>query len=302
MTKANKSKTSSGISPIISPTFNDEAYFYNPFDLNLKYDYYVKKSPANEGFIYCFEKNENQRCIFKLYFREHVPSGALLLLENITDLSRQTVLDLGSGTGIISVFAGIRNAQKAIAIDIEPNWIEIAKYNSNLNHLDKCVKIHEGDMFDPIEGCKFDKIITNPPQMPTPKNNYNIQDYGGAIGSDFIDRLINTAYNYLTPRGEIWIFLMEFLGTNTRYGDHPTIFEKLRDNGFKPEIVTSASRIVRRGGVTEKMIPYILSIYPLYDFYDDLGNHYNDPTIIKNKLKDRTKIFCGVKVLKCMLK
>jgi len=300
--KTDKNRSSKCIFPRIGSVFNDEVLYYNPFDIDLKYNYYVKKSDDNDGYLFCHEKSKNEKCLFKVYFKEHIPSGALLLSENITNLSGQTILDLGSGTGIISIFAGMRNAQKAVAIEINSKCIEIAKYNFNLNNLDNCAEVLEGNMFDPIKGHKFDKIITNPPQMPTPKNNCDDQDYGGPYGSDFLDRMINTANNYLTPHGEIWIFLMEFLGITTRYGGYPTLFEKLEDSGFKPEIVASASRIVRRGGATEKMIPYILSIYPLYEFYDDSGNYYNGQKIIKDELKNGTNMYYGVKVVKCVLK
>ena len=298
-----KNKSPTSIFPKIKPVFTpDKKLFYNQFDLELSYDYYIIKLTNNHGYLYCYEKNDNVKNLFKIYFEGHIPSGGLLLSENITNLSGQTILDLGSGTGIISIFAGMKNVKKSVAVDIKPRLIEITKYNCKLNNLDNRIKILKGDLFDCIKGYKFDKIITNPPQIPIPQNNYDVQDYGGVLGWDFLDRMINNACNYLTSRGEIWIFLMDFLGINIRFGDYPTLFEKLENNGFRPKIVISANRGVRKGGVTEKMIPYILSIYPKYKFFDELGNYYNDPKTIKNKLKNGIRLYYNVKVVKCVLR
>lgn len=298
-----KNNTSVSLAGTICSRFDTNNWIsYNPFDIELKYTYYVEKLSDNAGYLYCYRKNPISDFSFKLYYEGHIPSGGLILSEEVTNFSDKIILDLGTGAGIISIFAGLKKARKIVAVDINPKWTEICRYNSRLNKLKNTIKIFKGDLFDCVKGYKFDKILTNPPQMPTPRNNYDIQDFGGLLGWDFLDRLISAASNHLTNHGEIWIVMLDFLGINCRYGGYPSLFERLEDNGFKPEIVISANRVVRRGGATEKMIPYILSIYPNYEFFDNLGNYYKDSNIIKNKLKQGIRMYYGVKVVRGILK
>ena len=46
-----------------------------------------------------------------------------------------TVLDLGCGSGILSIIALLLGAQSATAIDIDPNAVDVAYRNLRLNHL-----------------------------------------------------------------------------------------------------------------------------------------------------------------------
>ena len=77
--KTDKNRSSKCIFPRIGSVFNDEVLYYNPFDIDLKYNYYVKKSDDNDGYLFCHEKSKNEKCLFKVYFKEHIPSDTLLL-------------------------------------------------------------------------------------------------------------------------------------------------------------------------------------------------------------------------------
>ena len=48
-----------------------------------------------------------------------------------------TVLDLGCGSGILSIIALLLGAKNAVAIDIDPNAVDVAYSNLSLNGLDK---------------------------------------------------------------------------------------------------------------------------------------------------------------------
>ena len=51
------------------------------------------------------------------------------------DLTNQRVLDMGTGTGVLSIAMSLRGATEVIAIDIDPFSVENAQENLALNHI-----------------------------------------------------------------------------------------------------------------------------------------------------------------------
>ena len=73
------------------------------------------------------------------------------------------VLDLGTGSGVGSVFSARRGAS-VTAVDINPEAVRCAKMNALLNGLEDKVEVLHGDLFSPLpEGQRFDLILFNPP-------------------------------------------------------------------------------------------------------------------------------------------
>lgn len=89
-----------------------------------------------------------------------------VFLANMAKLSpRDSVLDLGCGSGILATLALIkRNVKYAVGIDVNPRICDMAKRSAQMNGLN--LKIIQGDVKDinkylPAES--FDKILCNPP-------------------------------------------------------------------------------------------------------------------------------------------
>ena len=57
-------------------------------------------------------------------------------LETITDSSK-TVLDLGCGSGILSIISLLLGAKEAYAVDIDPACEHVAYENARMNNVDK---------------------------------------------------------------------------------------------------------------------------------------------------------------------
>jgi len=103
----------------------------------------------------------------------------LKYLERI-ELNEITLLELGAGTGLISVFAAKQNA-KATATDINPTAIKNIKLNGNKNSVE--LKVLHSDLFDNIPEQTFDFVIINPPYFAKDPKNEN--EYAWFCGSDF---------------------------------------------------------------------------------------------------------------------
>jgi len=66
-----------------------------------------------------------------------------LMIEMIQDIdiSKKTVLDLGSGTGVLAILAAKEGAKSVTAVDIDPNAVTIMKQNFVLNNEQEIVPI-----------------------------------------------------------------------------------------------------------------------------------------------------------------
>lgn len=73
-----------------------------------------------------------------------------------------TALDVGTGCGILGVFAALRG-YRVTAIDIEPGAVACARGNAKRNGVEKQMCVMEGDLFSPVEGEVFDVVTFNLP-------------------------------------------------------------------------------------------------------------------------------------------
>lgn len=93
------------------------------------------------------------------------PSTRLCLesIEEILMKERTTrkwsVLDIGTGTGILSIGAAKLGASRVVAVDIDPKAAEIAQQNVNINHVDDKVSVMNLDIIN-LDG-SFDMIVAN---------------------------------------------------------------------------------------------------------------------------------------------
>ena len=118
------------------------------------------------------------------------------------------VLEIGSGTGILSIHLAKRGHQ-VTAIDLNPKAVEATKSNAKNNKVN--IEILEGNMFNPVKNRKFDVIVCNPPYLP-PADDYDDPELalaveGGSGGSEFTIKFLTQAKNYVHPSGSIYMIL-----------------------------------------------------------------------------------------------
>jgi len=120
------------------------------------------------------------------------------------------VVDIGCGSGCIGITLKLEEPRMNVTLtDISHEAILKAK--SNAKKLGADVNFLEGDMLKPLEGMKFDILVSNPPYIPT---NEEIQSlvkdnepwvalFGGEDGLKFYRIILSQAKDYLKGRNII---------------------------------------------------------------------------------------------------
>jgi len=83
---------------------------------------------------------------------------ALSLTARQTDLGR--VLDLGTGTGILSIAAACLGAKQVLAVDLNPLCVKTAVKNVLLNHQEAIIEVVEGKAED-VADAPADLVVAN---------------------------------------------------------------------------------------------------------------------------------------------
>ena len=113
-----------------------------------------------------------------------------------------SVLDLGTGCGIQSLHVA-RHARRVVATDISARALKRARLTLALNGVDS-VELRHGDLFAPVAGERFDRIVSNPPFVITPRRGgvprYEYRD-GGLVGDAIVERVVRGAAEHLQPGG-----------------------------------------------------------------------------------------------------
>ena len=128
-----------------------------------------------------------------------------------------SVLDLCAGSGCIALAISKNTNATVTASDICNKALEVAR--QNLENRDN-VEVLQSDLFNNLQGKKFDIIVSNPPYIksadidtlaPEVKNSEpHLALDGGNDGLDFYRRIIDDVKNHLNPGG---ILLLE-IGIN----------------------------------------------------------------------------------------
>lgn len=146
-----------------------------------------------------------------------------LPLENA---SNTRVLDLGTGSGVGAVFAARRGAS-AIAVDINPEAVRCARINALLNDLEHRIEVRIGDLFEPVQGERFDLVLFNPPYYRGVPKDYLDRAWRG---QDVFERFADELACMLTPCG----YALLILSTD---GDCAELLAELTRAGFRNEVV-----------------------------------------------------------------
>lgn len=116
------------------------------------------------------------------------------------------VLDVGCGAGTFALVAADRGSTEAVGIDINPRAIELARFNARLNGLS--AEFIAGDLFAPVEGRRFDLVVSQPPFVArAPEIEAAVFLHGGTYGDEFAVSLLGQCPRVLSPGGRALMLL-----------------------------------------------------------------------------------------------
>ena len=158
-----------------------------------------------------------------------------LLAENLDIQRKDEVLEIGTGTGLITIYAAQRT-RKVVATDINEHAIKCALKNTITNRTYN-IELRKGNLFEPVEGEKFDLILFNTPYLPTSEDEklneeLNAAFDGGIEGRDTIDAFIEQVKDYLNEGGRVQL-------VQSSLSDNEKTLTKLEELGFEAEITAS---------------------------------------------------------------
>lgn len=139
--------------------------------------------------------------VFPNTFWPYTDSHPLVL--NLSVEKGGSVLDVGTGSGVIGVFAGYKGAGRVLAVDVNPDAIRSATFNARQHGLEKVMEVRQSDLFEKVGDEQFDVITANLPFRDKPASDLverSTWDTDFRTNATFF----NEVDRYLKPRGRIY--------------------------------------------------------------------------------------------------
>ncbi|MBO6122949.1 MAG: methyltransferase [Methanobrevibacter sp.] len=138
-----------------------------------------------------------------------------LLADNLEISEGQSVLEIGTGSGIVAMYAS-RLTDKITVTDINFDACELARRNFRDNGIEG-IEILFGNLFEPVKERKFDVILFNTPYLPTEDDEViddtiNYAFDGGVNGRKVIDLFLNEVGNHLNDGGIVQLIQSSLSG------------------------------------------------------------------------------------------
>lgn len=150
---------------------------------------------------------------FELEINEHIfppSSQGLFFCKNMKINAGESVIDVGTGSGILAIFAA-KLGGKICATDIDNDAIETAKHNAARNNVS--IDFQQGEYFADFKK-KFDVIIANLPQeIVHEKYRKAIGEQltrsfdGGPNGNKQVLEFLDIAKKYMHDKSRIYIIV-----------------------------------------------------------------------------------------------
>ncbi|MUK01858.1 methyltransferase [Vibrio cholerae] len=144
-----------------------------------------------------------------------IGQASLTLAQTVIRTPVGRALDLGTGCGI-QVFHLLPHTGHVTATDISARALAFARFNLLLNapalgidpeHLGARVSLRLGNLLEPVDGERFDLVVSNPPFVITPRTGVHEEAYtyrdGGLAGDAIVETLVRTLPRLLAPGGAV---------------------------------------------------------------------------------------------------
>ena len=197
---------------------------------------------------------------------------APLLADFIQTRADDEILELGTGTGIISLLLSIKPFKHVTAVEIQESLADLARRNVRMNNLDKRITVIQEDLRRFQPGKKFDVVFSNPPYLKKGEGHLSSSREKSIakheLKCDIFDIMESTG-NFLKKQGRAY-----FVFQTKRKKE---LFKAAEKNGMRKELVRfvyprkeAASNLLL---VSFSFSPERETVMPPFILYDEEGNY-----------------------------
>ena len=129
---------------------------------------------------------------------------APLLADFIRTGPDDEALDIGTGSGVISLLLCVKPVRRVTALEIQPGLADLARRNVALNGLEGRIEVVEADLRTYEPGRRFDLIFSNPPYIRKATGSLSRSSEKSAAKHELhggIDEIMDRAAAWLGPGG-----------------------------------------------------------------------------------------------------
>ncbi len=180
--------------------------------------------------------------------KDFVSSEVFISFIKNMELGGCNILDMGSGSGVVSIFAASKGAV-CTAVDINPVAVKCINENIIQNHFTKKITAVESDLFESklLQNKLFDIIFFNPPYYKgNPQNNFE-RAFKGGPRLEVIDRFLDDAKKFLAPSGWLCMLVSSDMDINDLY-------RRLKETGYTYRILQTNKKFFETFYIIEAVI------------------------------------------------
>ncbi|CAM3232355.1 class I SAM-dependent methyltransferase [Prescottella defluvii] len=173
--------------------------------------------------------------------------------------ARTRILDLCAGTGVLTTHAAAAGAKDITAVDIGRRAVVNTRINAWLKRAP--VRVLRGDLTAPVDGERFDLVVSNPPYVPSETDRLPTRGPArawdaGSNGRSLLDRICTDVPDVLADGGVLLLLQSALCGLGKTQ-------VMLEEQGLEVEIVrslhipfgpitTAREGMLRRRGLVEE--------------------------------------------------
>jgi release factor glutamine methyltransferase len=155
------------------------------------------------------------------------------LVQNFRIRRGDSVLDVGTGSGVIAVFACYQGAGRVLAVDVNPAAIQSAGYNARQHGFGAVMEVRRSNLFEGVGDEQFDVITANLPFRDKPAHDVVAQSQWD---TDFQTntRFFQDVGRCLKPDGRIYF-------AHANFGSVEAVRKLAKAAGFSVRAMATAS-------------------------------------------------------------
>jgi 16S rRNA (guanine1207-N2)-methyltransferase len=155
---------------------------------------------------------------------KRVDLGTRILIESMILPETGYVLDVGCGYGVVGIAAAAFNKKlRVVLTDINHRAVILARKNAEKNKV-RNVEVHQGNLYEPVEGLSFNCVLSNPPV---------------SAGMATVEAIIRNAPSIMAPKAALQMVVRSKIGKKTL----PEVFTETFGN-FQIIAIESGYRIL----------------------------------------------------------